>query len=266
MGTSRQWDATCGKKLIIAEGASRQGEIIAGILISAFIVCVNFIDWFRGQTLSSCDRILLALGIFNMLYPCLNGLMLYVNVVWSLDGLLAYLPAIYLLTVFTSLTSSWITALLCLFYCVKIVHFKMDLLVRLKMKIDRMVPWLILVAGLISFISSIPVIWGFTKLDSIDNTSSVSANITSIPAEINDNGMLTIIPLIPNILLPFLIVMVTTISNIWSLYIHTNNMEQNLKESSNLKIHRRAAKTMLSLLLLYCIFYVAEMLKQQIDS
>ncbi|KAM4628500.1 taste receptor type 2 member 40-like [Discoglossus pictus] len=235
-----------------------EAEVIAGILISTFIVIVNFLDWSEKKMLSSCDQILLALGISNACYPWFSGCLLYICFVQPQSILANYFPVVYALTISAFLSSSWITALLCLYYFVKIVQFPNGLLVRLKMKIDLLVPWLILVVNVVSILSSIPMALNFSNVYS-NVTNPITGNISSVTSWISNNSMQIVSPLIPNFLVPFLTVMVTTCCIMRYLSSHTRNMEQNMGEAGNLKVHRRAARTMLSLILLYLVFYVAQL-------
>ncbi|MEE6510027.1 hypothetical protein FKM82_029046 [Ascaphus truei] len=231
--------------------------IAAGILSNAFIVCVNSLDWINGKRLNSCDLTMFALGLSNAGHSCFSGLFIFSNfrlVDYALD-------VVYFLFIFCGLSSSWLTACLCLFYCVKIIHFKSGPLACLKMKIDTVLPWLILVAEVISFPCSFPGVWAFNKLFPKNDTTALTGNISSNAAEFKQDTLYIVSGLIPSIVPPFLIVLGTTIGIMWSLCRHTRQMEQNMAVgSSSLKVHRRAAFTMMGLLLLYFSFYVAEVL------
>ncbi|XP_053550844.1 taste receptor type 2 member 123-like [Bombina bombina] len=235
-------------------------EIIAGISISLFIVAVNVQDWYKGEMLNSCDKILLALGVSNFFYPLLSGLMLCLSLLQPQSISEVYYQVGYLLTLFTVLSSSWLTALLCFFYCVKIVHFKAGLTHYIKLKIDLIVPRLILATELASAIGSVHVAWDFTKEYSANCTNITAENSSLITFVSKKNVMHIAIPLIPSIITPFLIVMASTMCVIWSLFQHTRHMAQNMTQASRLRVHRRAAWTMVSLLFLYIMFYMTEVL------
>ncbi|MEE6511830.1 hypothetical protein FKM82_018651 [Ascaphus truei] len=235
-------------------------EIAAGILSNAFIVCVNSLDWINGKRLNSCDLNMFALGLSNVGHSCFSGLFIFSNFLYPQIYMVDYVfEAVYVLIIFSGLSSSWLTACLCLFYCVKIIHFKSGPLAWLKMKIDTALPWLILVAEVISFTCSVSGIWAFTKLFPKNYTTALTGNISTNAVLFKKNTCYIISSLIPSILLPFLIVLGTTIGIMWSLCRHTNQMEQNMAvSSSSLKVHRRAACTMMGLLLVYLSFYVAQ--------
>ncbi|XP_075421237.1 taste receptor type 2 member 119-like [Ascaphus truei] len=237
-------------------------EIAAGILSNAFIVCVNSLDWINGKRLNSCDLNMFALGLSNAGQSCFSGLFISSSFLYPQIFMVNYVfEAVYALSIFTSLSSSWLTACLCLFYCVKIIHFKSGPLAWLKMKIDTVLPWLILVAEVISFTCSFSGIWAFTKLFPKNDTTALRGNISSKAAEFQKNTRHIVSFFIPSIILPFLIVLGTTIGIMWSLCRHTRQMKQKMAvASSSLKIHRRATGTMMGLLVLYLSFYVANVL------
>ncbi|MEE6511833.1 hypothetical protein FKM82_018654 [Ascaphus truei] len=237
-------------------------EIAAGIVSNAFIVCVNSLDWINGKRLNSCDQIMFALGLSNAGHSCICGLFIFSRFLYPQTYMVDYVNvAVCALSNFSGLSSSWLTACLCLFYCVKIIHFKSGPLAWLKMKIDTVLPWLILVAEVISFTCSFPGVWAFNKLFPKNDTTALTGNISANAAQFKQDTMDFVSVLIPSFLLPFLIVLGTTLCIIWSLCRHTRQMEQNMAVgSSSLKVHRRAACTMMGLLLLYLSFYVANVL------
>ncbi|MEE6511831.1 hypothetical protein FKM82_018652, partial [Ascaphus truei] len=237
-------------------------EIAAGILSNAFIVCVNSLDWINGKRLNSCDQIMFALGLSNAGHSSICGLFISSSFLYPQIYMVDYVfQLVYVLIIFSGLSSSWLTVSLCLFYCVKIIHFKSGPLAWLKMKIDTVMPWLILVAEVISFTCSLPGIWAFNKQFPKNYTTALTGNISTNAVVFRKNTQYVISALMPSIVPPFLIVLVTTVCVIWSLCRHTCQMEQNMAvSSSSLKVHRRAAFTMMGLLLLCLSFYVAQVI------
>ncbi|XP_075421235.1 taste receptor type 2 member 9-like [Ascaphus truei] len=203
-----------------------------------------------------------ALGLSNAGHSCICGLFTFSSFLYPQIFMVDYVyEAVYALSNFSGLSSSWLTACLCLFYFVKIIHFKSGPLAWLKMKIDTVLPWLILVAEVISFTCSLPGLWVPTIKCPKNYTTDLTGHISSNATEIQQDTMDMVSSLIPSILLPFLIVLGTTICIMWSLCRHTRQMEQNMAVgSSSLNVHRRAAGTMMGLLLLYLSFYVVQFL------
>ncbi|XP_053550847.1 taste receptor type 2 member 1-like [Bombina bombina] len=240
-------------------------EIVAGIFLGAFIVGVNLFEWCRGKALSSCDQILLALGISNILYPCITGLMLFIILLQiTIPPLMSQIT--YGFCFFTAVSCSWLTAVLCLFYCLKIVHFKLDLIAQLKMKIDPIVPWLIVTVELVSVLCSIPGAMSVINFQCTNKSSSPLANCSLNETVITFNFPIILMTVVPNVFLPLLTVICTTVCIIWSLRKHTRSMRKNMGEGDSLRVHKTAVRTMLSLLLLYIVFYMAECCMMSIFS
>ncbi|XP_053550846.1 taste receptor type 2 member 40-like [Bombina bombina] len=236
------------------------GEIIAGIVTSSFIVCVYLLQCYKGVTLSSCDQIILALSISNVLYPFLSTFMIFAAVLNLPIQSTELSQLSYGSSVFTIMSSSWLSALLCLFYCVKIVHFKAGSILRLKMKIDVLVPWLILSAELVSLFFTIPGILSFSNKLEANKTSLLAPNNLINQTDNTFSYTAILVSLAPNIFFPFLITICTTVCIIWTLRKHTGNMRKNMQEGDSLKVHRTAVRTMLSLLFIFLNFYIAEII------
>ncbi|XP_073491147.1 taste receptor type 2 member 40-like [Aquarana catesbeiana] len=237
-------------------------EIIIGTFTNAFIILVNLRDWVKGQILNSSDRLVVSLALSNacfvfgnaasvVFYIYFTGLVFLDYVFYTLYGVMMY----------TIFSSSWLSSWLCLFFFLKLITFKGGCFGWMKVKVESLVPWLIFSSQVISFFSSLPFIWTTTKVFSSNFTSlDLGANQTLkvIGYKINDSYIF--FSLIVNCFVPFLIVTATTGRIIASLTLHAQHMKQNMEDSrgASLKVHRAAARTMSSLLLIYLIFYVVE--------
>ncbi|MEE6499533.1 hypothetical protein FKM82_003485 [Ascaphus truei] len=231
-------------------------EAITGISTNVFIVFVNFLDWFRGQNMNTCNKILVALSISNACYSCITAVNIFTSFIWPQVYTETYVQcAVFLLTTYSIFSSSWLIACLCFFYCMKIIHFSSGLLAWLKMKITIVVPWLMLVAEVVSVSSSFLATWPFPTQYSRNTSIIFSANMTSGESMYKTWKLYTV--LIINCV-PFLTVMVTTVCSIGSLYLHTHRIEKDMWTfgSANLNAHRGAIQTMMYLLLVYAILYV----------
>ncbi|KAM5152768.1 taste receptor type 2 member 9-like [Mantella aurantiaca] len=157
-------------------------EIIIGTMTNAFIVLVNLQDWLKGRSLNSSDKLVLSLALSNACFSFANaativflffftGLTLLDYVFYIVHGVMTY--AIF--------SSSWLSSWLCLFFFLKIINFKSGCFGWMKMKVDLLVPWLIFLSQVMSFISFLPLIWTTSKIYiPLNSTSSDSwANQTS---------------------------------------------------------------------------------------
>ncbi|XP_069841121.1 taste receptor type 2 member 40-like [Dendropsophus ebraccatus] len=264
-------------------------EILAGVLTNVFIVVVNILDWLRGQSLNSSDQLVVSLALSNFCFSCINAatimcfnfffqIVLVDYVFYSLYGILTY----------SIFSSSWLSAWLCLFFCVKIISFKQGCMAWLKVNIATVVPWLILLSQVFSIVSSLPFMWSFTivyasnttnesnetstylnesngtstsiKETNGTSTSTDETNGTSTVIGYKINAVYNLSSLLINCFIPFMMVMATTGRIIASLCTHTRHMKQNMEDHGpSLKAHQGAARTMMSLLILYFIFYLVEL-------
>lgn len=234
-------------------------EIFTGVLTNVFIVVVNFRDWLRGQSLNSSDQLVVSLALSNFCFSCINAIIIVYIIFFSSTFLVdSVFYSLYTIMSYSIYSSSWISAWLCLFFCVKIISFKRGCMARLKATITTVVPRLIVLSQVLSIASCIPSIWAFTKVYASNSTNE--ANKTSKIAGYQINGVYNLFCLFLNCCLTFMLVMATTGRIIASLRTHARHMKQNMDDRGpSLKVHQSAARTMMSLLISYLIFYVVEL-------
>ncbi|KAE8578515.1 hypothetical protein XENTR_v10023613, partial [Xenopus tropicalis] len=228
---------------------------MTGAFTNAYISFVILLDYFKTQTMSTSNKILLALSLSNVFL----SLILFVSAVsvfWPEIYADYYVKAyIFALLLFGICSSVWNTTCLCVFYFLKIINFGSGILAFFKIKINVMVPWFIFFSEALSlgcsFITLLPSV---NSPGSSSNTSlvyslnSTSVDIASIPGFMKVTFIVAFVPL--------LIMLVTTFSTMGSLYLHSRRME-NTGTSSSVAPHRSAVFMMAWLLLLYAVVFVA---------
>ncbi|XP_073529018.1 taste receptor type 2 member 1-like [Phyllobates terribilis] len=227
--------------------------VIIGLLLNGFIVAVNFFRWMKHQTLQTIDVLLTSLGLVRLIL-----LIVYmVYIIFYLFGS-SWLP-IYnancaeTAIMFIDFCSLWWGSLLCVFYCVKITNYSNSLFIRLKMNISKLVPWMLLISLVISFLSSLPHRWDMFYIQ-YDN-GAVYKNRT---VEINVNLFITIFS---GSIIPFLIFCVSIYLIIVSLLRHTRNMssqDSGFRDAQR-DVHISVIWSMISFLVLYILHSVAYM-------
>ncbi|XP_040211704.1 taste receptor type 2 member 41-like [Rana temporaria] len=229
-------------------------EIFAAFLGNGFIVAVNFFDWLKKKPLNPVDHLLVVLALSNAGFSCIYGNFIFFYFTWPQFFLEeCALPVIITLMFFITLSSSFLIAWLCLYFCFKIIHFKSSFLAKVKMSIDSAVVWLILISEVIAFFCTIPVIW-FLGRPLPQNVTSVQ--IASGMLSFTLDNLFIYFVAGPIMFLTSLIIITSLMYIIWSLRRHTYRMKKILspEDDSMLKTHRSAAKTILSLLLIYILF------------
>ncbi|XP_071977814.1 taste receptor type 2 member 40-like [Engystomops pustulosus] len=236
-------------------------EIFTGVLTNVFIVVVNVHDWLRGQSLNSSDQLVVSLALSNFCFSCINAATIVCSIFFSSLFLKDYVfYALYCIMSYSIYSSSWLSAWLCLFFCVKIISFKDGCMGWLKTKITAVVPWLIVLSQVFSIASSVPIIWTFTTVYASNVSEGFPSNGTVKVVGYKIDPTYNMLSLLINCFVPFMFVMVTTGHIIVSLCAHTRHMKQNMEDHGpSLKAQQGAARTMLSLLILYLIFYVVEL-------
>ncbi|XP_075718128.1 putative taste receptor type 2 member 33 [Rhinoderma darwinii] len=227
--------------------------IIIGLLINGFIVIVNLFWWIKRQTIQTIDVLITGLGLVRIVL-----LSVYThNVFNSLSGRPLYHIDSFPEYVFTSIVcmnfcSLWWGSVLCVFYCVKITTYNNRLFMRLKMNISKLVPWLLLISLVISFLSSLPCKWVIFSIDLVNGTDDGNGTM-----EINVNNMFLIN--FAGSIIPFMIFCVAIYLIILSLLRHTRNMSSRDSGFSDAQrdIHLSVIQKMISFLLFNALYFVA---------
>ncbi|XP_063775274.1 taste receptor type 2 member 40-like [Pseudophryne corroboree] len=204
--------------------------IFIGLFLNTFVVTKILIWWQKGQTIRTSDIIMASLGAGH------------------------YDTAL----IFVGFCSLWWGTVLCVFYCVKITNYSNRLFLRLKMNISRMVPWLLLTSLLVSFLSSLPNIWGMYPGRYMN--SSPDSNSSSIGnGTVEANYVNVFIIYFAGSIAPFLIFCAAICLLIVSLLKHTRNMSNKDSGFTNtqLDVHISVIKNMVSFLLFYALYFIS---------
>ncbi|XP_069841095.1 taste receptor type 2 member 9-like [Dendropsophus ebraccatus] len=233
---------------------------VVSLLGNGFIIVVNIRDWLKGKSLNPVDQILVALSLSNAVLSYNFGNYIFFLYLWPqlfLEGS-AFIVVFSLMT-FLEISSSWLTAWLCLYFFVKILHFKSFYLVKLKVTIDVAVPWLIGFSVVVAFSSTLLLIRSFIG-SSTHNSTLYNYTCPIVPFQVYNTYNTLILGF--NSDSAFVIVLVSTVCIVWSLCRHTYRMKKSMcvEEYSRLRTHQKAAQTVVSLLLIYVVFYVTYIL------
>ncbi|XP_075433288.1 taste receptor type 2 member 8-like [Ascaphus truei] len=234
-------------------------ECVAGIILNFYIMAVNFFDWKMGHKLSPCDQILVIMALNNVILQC--GLNVNASLAVMCPELL-FSREVYLTTsvllMFELYFSFWLTACLCIYYCLRIVTFKHNLFIHLKFRISALVPKLLLVSALGSFAISIPCIWEVhvePLLGSGNVTGSSFVNNMSFHLSLPYKAIIITL----GCCLPFLLTLFSIALTLTSLWTHARRMKQNasgISPQPRIDAHLRAARIMVLLIVLYAVFFI----------
>ncbi|NXY12215.1 TR110 protein, partial [Pteruthius melanotis] len=232
-------------------------QVLTGMWINAFLVCVLGIGWVKKKALNSNEKILLLLGCSRFCY---------LGISWVYSFLLIMHPYCFCVPLlleslagiqsFFDCSNIWVSACLCVFYCIKIVNFRNRFFNFMKVKIDRIVPWLMWGSVLLAFIFSILVyhISNETQCNS-HNYSSQGYYLKYIIRV--DEHLLPIYFIIGLVFFTsFMAVIFSAVFLLFSLWRHKRKMQTNSMNNLSMEAHIRAMKSILSFLVMYSINFM----------
>ncbi|KFP80888.1 Taste receptor type 2 member 7, partial [Acanthisitta chloris] len=233
-------------------------ETFAGLWINAFIVSVLCIAWVKEKSLNSSEKILLLLGWFRFWYLCISWVYSFLAIIYP--EYLCVHPTLQIVEGIRSFficSNLWVSASLCVFYCIKIANFRNSFFIYLKVKIDRIVPWLLLGSVLFSLLIGILV------YNIIDKAICHNLNFTchgiawksSIRVKEHFFPMFFIIGM--EFAISFMTVTFSALLLLFSLWRHKRTMETNSMKNLSMDAHIKAMKSILSFFMMYSINFIS---------
>ncbi|NWX34995.1 TA2R7 protein, partial [Notiomystis cincta] len=229
-----------------------------GMWINAFIVSVLCITWVKKKTLNSIEKILLLLGCSRFWYLCFSWIYFFLSKIYPyclmVHPILQLLQGAY--NFFYS-SNFWFSACLCVFYCIKIANFRNSFFIYLKVKIDRMVPWLLLGSAIFSLII------GTLVYNIIDKAICRNFNFTCQgrlwKATIRIEEHFYSIHFLTGFVYTtsFMAVIFSAVFLLYSLWRHKSNMQTNSMKNLSMDAHTRAMKSLLSFFIMYSINFIS---------
>ncbi|XP_068103376.1 taste receptor type 2 member 9-like [Hyperolius riggenbachi] len=234
-------------------------ECVAGVLLNCYIIVVNLADWRHGMKLSLCDKLLVLMAANSIGLQCEMNICTFLFIFFpeKIQYRSTY-SSITVFLIFQFYFSFWIMAALCIYYCLRIVTFKLHLFVYLKTNISKVVPRFLVGSCIVSFVISVLGIW---NVDLKPHGDSVNRSTNALMSEaIQMTLPYRTLSIIVGCCLPFLLVVLSVILTLTSLWTHIFKMQYNRSGFSipSLDAHLRAARIMLLLTILFAIFYLSE--------
>ncbi|XP_006012473.1 taste receptor type 2 member 1-like [Latimeria chalumnae] len=223
------------------------------LLGSFFIVFANLIEFQSSRVLQTGDLIITCLALSNGLTDVgqVPWFLVYILNLCNNTGEDLYKATDFFIT-FYNKASSWFTAWLCLFYCVKIVKVNWRTFLKLKRRISSVVKVLIAVTLVGCLALSLPIIF-FIQLQS--NTSSISAQCKNY--YINENSFYVYAAFLSffTSFLPLAIMLASSMTIVTFLCKHSRKMNKSTNAISGSRGDGPAAvaKMITSLIVLYVL-------------
>ncbi|NXI27273.1 T2R40 protein, partial [Sterrhoptilus dennistouni] len=214
----------------------------------------------ESKTWPPYDTIMISLTSSKITLQCWIILDLFLTIfcdpTYFEENIFGVIKTVYLVLNYSSL---WFGAWLSVFYCIKVASFTQLFFIRLKQRIARLVPWMLLTSWLCSIIAAIPFAWHVYRVH--NNFTAPSPTETNSSAmRITRKDSLGVLILLSNvgICLPLILSVVSTILLIRSLWIHTRRMQNNASgfRDPSLEAHISAIKSVCSLLVFYVAYFI----------
>ncbi|NXH46917.1 T2R40 protein, partial [Dicaeum eximium] len=152
----------------------------------------------------------------------------------------------------------WFGAWLSVFYCIKVGSFTHSFFIWLKLRIARLVPWILLASWFCSVAAAIPYAWRVYRVHNF--TAPLSMTNSSVMRTARKDS-LALLSYICNagIGLPLILSVISSILLIQSLCVHNRRMQNNASgfRDPSLEAHMKAIKSVCSLLIFYVTYFIA---------
>uniref|UniRef100_A0A8C4XVN0 Taste receptor type 2 n=1 Tax=Gopherus evgoodei TaxID=1825980 RepID=A0A8C4XVN0_9SAUR len=226
---------------------------LSAVVANGYIVALNCINWVKSRKLTSYDKIITSL-VFSRF--CLQ-------VFVSSDNFLYKLYPDFFHMNETSSPCAVIEICLSVFYCVKIATFNQSLFSWLKLRLSKLVPWLLLGSVLYCLVTTVAftVFTYFYCVSSHNSIDCLSRNATISDNNKNHAVFAFLIHGIGSIS-PIILFITSSALLIISLWRHIRKMRLNSDLNASFRnptmdAHVHALKSVVSFFILYNIYYMA---------
>ncbi|XP_032761146.1 taste receptor type 2 member 16 [Rattus rattus] len=227
-------------------------ESLVIIVQSCTTVAVLFREWMHFQRLSPVEIILISLGISHF---CLQWTsMLYNFGTYSRPVLLFWKVSV--VWEFMNILTFWLTSLLAVLYCVKVSSFTHPVFLWLRLKILKLVLWLILGALIASCLSIIPSVVKYhiqmelVTLDHLPKNSSLILRLQMFEWYFSNPFKMI------GFAVPFLVFLISIILLTVSLVQHWGQMKHYSSSSSSLKAQCTVLKSLATFFFFFTSYFL----------
>ncbi|NXM14140.1 T2R40 protein, partial [Ploceus nigricollis] len=213
-----------------------------------------------SKTWPPYDMIMISLSSSRITLQCWIILDLFLTIFcepsYFEENIFGFIKAGYMFLIYSSL---WFGAWLTVFYCIKVSSFTQSFFIWLKLRIARLVPWMLLTSWLCSFAAAIPFAWDVYSVH--ENITAPSSMTNSSARRTNRNDRLTSLTYLWNAstALPLILSVVSSVLLIRSVWVHSREMQNNASgfRDPSLEAHMKAIKSVCSLLFFYVTYFIA---------
>lgn len=227
-----------------------------GISVNTFIVAVNCTDWVRRKRLSTIDQILTILGFTRFSLSCIAVVDSFRQPFHSWPY--GFIDKTFsILNWFLNVLNLWFGVCLGIFYCVKIANFSHHFCISLKLKISRLMPWLLMASVLLAIFNTFPAVTFIFKTQFKKSNSSIPENNKGedIPQIIYFLHLFSLF--VVGFPLCFTILCISTFLLLLSLWRHTRQLNSSSNNNPSMHAHILAVKIIMSFFIIHVIHFSA---------
>uniref|UniRef100_A0A8B9R583 Taste receptor type 2 n=1 Tax=Anas platyrhynchos TaxID=8839 RepID=A0A8B9R583_ANAPL len=217
-------------------------QAFAGMWINAFIVAVSCLTWVKKKSFNSSEKILLFLGCSRFWFLCVTWAYTITSTLFHWQFYIRRVPRIFApLLCISNSSNLWFSTCLYVFYCIKIANFRYIFFIYLKVKIDRIVPWLLL-----GFSGFVP---GHVYCCNLNFTSLEYSR--KLNEKINKQYSSIFYICGFGFSIAFMIVIFSALLLLFSLWRHKCKMQTSSAKDLSMDAHIKAMKSLLSFFIIY---------------
>nr|XP_005495039.1 taste receptor type 2 member 40-like [Zonotrichia albicollis] len=235
-------------------------ESLAGILGNGIILAASSSSCIGSKIWLPYDLIMILLSSSKITLQCWIILDLFLTIFYEPsyfeENIFGFIKTGYM---FLNYSSLWFGAWLSVFYCIKVASFTQSFFIWLKLRIARLVPWMLLTSWLFSLTTAAPFAWDDHSVHENITAPSSMTNSSAWTTTRKDSSGLLILLYIAGVAMPLILSVVSSVLLIRSLWIHTRRMQNNASgfRDPSLEAHMKAIKSVCSLLIFYVTYFVA---------
>ncbi|NXT03539.1 TA2R9 protein, partial [Jacana jacana] len=229
-------------------------QTFTGMWINAFIASVLCIAWIKKKSFNSNEKILLILGCCRFWYLCITWVYSFLSIIYPRCFYIYPTPQLFAsIQSFLNFSNLWISASLCIFYCIKIANFRHIFFMYLKGKIDRIVPWLLLGSVLLSVVIGI-LVYSITD-EALHNNynSTTQGNFWKLNIKMDKHFFPAFFLAGFGFAIAFVAVIFSALLLLFSLWRHKCKMQTDSGKNISMDAHVKAMKSILSFFVIYSI-------------
>ncbi|XP_056392750.1 taste receptor type 2 member 8-like [Hyla sarda] len=232
-------------------------EVIIGFLFSFFLIICLYVIGFQKKNMMTYVKILIPLNVSNISFTFFLASNFIIGFLWpEVYTKTSLIQPISYMTMYSITSSLWLSAVLCVFYFMKIVPSQPGVLITLKRRIDAVVLWLIILSEVVSLGQGFLAIFLANVPTYHKNTSITMSELMEETKAKSWNFLITFL-LINS--LPFLVIIMTTIGSAGLLSLYNHQVQKNMTTTSGntrVRDYGAAIQTMIGLLVFYVLLFV----------